>query len=161
MNYPVKYAVLVLEQDDLNSDVKYYIVSKCYVLENTIRYFEESEKKTLYKVIFPYPKMTDDFSKRVEPSFNENGDPRFCELVNILFDNFSKAKEYATLKNNNVNLKLVSEVSLERDDWQEEIDRVQKEHGKGLNKCYDFEEKLMNATSDMKITDLPMKLTKE
>ena len=153
MNYPVKYAILTLKSDDINNDTKYYVVSKCYVLENSIRYFEEGKKRVLYKVVFPYPKLTGDFSVKTEPSFNNNGDPYLYELVNRLYDDYKEAKEDANIKNNNMNLKLLSEVSLERNNWEEEVDRVQKEYDDKLNMYYEFENKLQEATSNMDITD--------
>lgn len=62
MSYPIKYAAMpVLVQKDwakcLNETTKsmefYYIATRCYLVSETLRHYENGESKMTYRVVYP------------------------------------------------------------------------------------------------------------
>lgn len=109
-NYPVKYAPMpIIEQigwdHGLNElerkyDVVCYIVSKCYLLSDKIKYKENGKSLKEYEVVFPYQKGQYYNWERVIPEFNLiNYSCTNSNLVNKVFDNYEEALEFATQKN--------------------------------------------------------------
>lgn len=95
MAYPIKYAampVMVIKEWDsclgkTKSEVDiYYIVSRCYVLGETRRYFMEQPTAESYKVRFPYS-----ISQSIEPTITTEGTE---SIVDRVYD----ASELETLK---------------------------------------------------------------
>ena len=61
-NFPIKYAILELKEKsgylaNYKDIVRGYIVSKCWVVESSIKYFSNGESKIFHKVIFPYKSL--------------------------------------------------------------------------------------------------------
>ena len=42
-----------------------FVVTKCYVLEDTIKYFSNGGKQEYYKVVFPYPNISN-YKKKIQ-----------------------------------------------------------------------------------------------
>lgn len=109
-NYPVKYAAMpIIEQIgwshglnelERNYDVVCYIVSKCYLLSDKIKYKESGKSLKEYEVVFPYQKGQYYSWERVIPEFNLiNYACTNSNLVDKVFDNYEEALEFATQKN--------------------------------------------------------------
>ncbi len=109
-NYPVKYASMpIIEQIgwshglnelERNYDVVCYIVSKCYLLSDKIKYKENGKSLKEYEVVFPYQKGQYYSWERVIPEFNLiNYACTNSNLVDKVFDNYEEALEFATQKN--------------------------------------------------------------
>ena len=109
-NYPVKYAAMpIIEQIgwshrlnelERNYDIVCYVVSKCYLLSDKIKYEESGKKLKEYEVVFPYQKGQYYSWKRVIPEFNLiNYACTNSNLVDKVFDNYEEALEFATQKN--------------------------------------------------------------
>lgn len=107
-NYPVKYTAMpIIEQVGWNHglhelerayDVVCYIVSKCYLISDRIKYKENGESEKEYEVVFPYENGQYSNSwEKVTPSFNHGCvNSTFVEKV---FDTYDDALEFATNKN--------------------------------------------------------------
>lgn len=101
-NYPVKYALMpIIEQIGWGQyDVVCYIVSKCYLLSDKIKYKENGKSLKEYEVVFPYQKGQYYNWERVIPEFNLiNYSCTNSNLVNKVFDNYEETLEFATQKN--------------------------------------------------------------
>lgn len=109
-NYPVKYVAMpIIEQIgwchglnelERNYDVVCYIVSKCYLLSDKIKYKENGKSLKEYEVVFPYQKRQYYSWERVIPEFNLiNYACTNSNLVDKVFDNYEEALEFATQKN--------------------------------------------------------------
>lgn len=109
-NYPIKYAAMpIIEQVgwshglhelERNYDVVYYIVSKCYLLNDKTKYKENGKIEKEYEVIFPYQKGQYSSWLRAIPEFNiySNDCTNSC-LVEKVFDSYEEALEVVTQKN--------------------------------------------------------------
>lgn len=116
-NYPVKYVAMpIIEQIgwchglnelERNYDVVCYIVSKCYLLSDKIKYKENGKSLKEYEVVFPYQKRQYYSWERVIPEFNLiNYACTNSNLVDKVFDNYEEALEFATQKIKNCVIRL-------------------------------------------------------
>lgn len=112
-NYPIRYAVRpIVEQigwsHGLNElEREYgtvaYIVSKCYVISQTKRYFQNGEEDENYSVVFPYQKDSA-YSEyyRVDPSFNIYEQCINSTVVDKIFMTREEAMEEARILNEKI-----------------------------------------------------------
>jgi len=159
LKYPVKYAVLELCTDAFTSDIVYvYIVSKCYVVGENIRYYSDGSSKSLYNVVFPYQ----DFSK-----FNGSGTlekriipeilyGNICnyQQVDCLFDDYYLAKTIADEKNCESLGSLLALISVNGDKlkWINRINEVTNSFSLTLEKCNLYEQHILLESEDMNVT---------
>lgn len=169
IKYPIKYAVLELKQSG-GASVCYkditlgYIVSKCYVMDISIKFFPSGNTKTSCKVVFPFKDidikniklaLPEDNSyyigEKVFPSYDANGDPYPINEVSDLFESYEEAKNEAEEKNQ----KLL-EINKKSEDIKEQLTLCQKYEKLVSLKTYD-----MNVTSDLNFDDIAQLLTLE
>lgn len=98
-NYPVKYAAMpIIEQ----CSVVGYIVSKCYLLKDSIRYKEDGISVKEFEVVFPYRIKNYNIWERVEPRYSIIG---FCEnssITDFVSDSYEEASRKVLLENKNL-----------------------------------------------------------
>ena len=168
LNYPIKYAVLELKErggwiDRYEDKVKGYIVSKCYVVETTIRYTKEGKEKITHKVVFPYQDLTlfkaglrkeeKNLGKGHIPEYDIYGRAYPTEVVEDLFDDYFIAKEKATQKNAELRKELLADISLTNPNWKEEKEKKEEDLLKELSICQSMEEVISFFTEGMEITE--------
>lgn len=96
-NYPVRYSVLDIK---LNDNIIGYIVSKCFILESTIKYASNDNIIVKHKVIFPY---TD-----IKPFIKSYGTNQQLEMtynileVDEIYDNYIEAKKITEENNKRI-----------------------------------------------------------
>lgn len=165
-NYPIKYAVMpIYEQvgwchglNDLERkyEIVYNIVSKCYVINETINYFATGKSEKRYDVVFPYIKsgMYEEWN-RVFPSYNEDLQNSNLTTVDNIYDDFDKALENANMKNMEVLEKMELGIPHTSDGtYKNRIDGVKKIYKKREKKYKKIEELIDIDTQDMKINSI-------
>lgn len=167
LNYPVKYAVLELKErggwaadyQDVNQG---FIVSKCYVIESSIKYDYYGKPTEFNKVVFPY----DDIStfkialkngghrvgKRNIPAYDACGNPHPIRIVDKLFDTYEEAKEEACLKNEEYKNNLINNVSTLEPHWTYQYELLKQDYESRLSLSILFETLITNETTDMEVT---------
>ncbi len=115
-NYPVKYTAMPIFKEGcykkgLESELDCYIVSKCYLLNDTTTYNENGTKEKVYKVIFPYQKGQDSIWERVTPSFRVSTSVHISSFVEEVFDNYEEAFQFASQKNRRLCKKTIGSLS--------------------------------------------------
>ena len=115
-NYPIKYAVVpMIEQVGWSHGLhelerEYgtvcYIVSKCYLVEESKKYKADGTVRVNYHVVCPY--QYDKFNEwnRVEPTFNIHGQCTNDIVVDEVYDNLEEAIVYKDKKNQEIFQKL-------------------------------------------------------
>ena len=112
-NYPIKYAVIpMIEQVGWENGVcelerKYgtvcYIVSKCYVVEESKKYNINGTTKIEYQVVCPFSEDEYYTWRREEPSYNlVHGHCTNSVITDALFDNLEEAKNAKNQKNDDI-----------------------------------------------------------
>lgn len=166
-NYPVKYAVLVVKVDGgwANNYEKVSIgniVSKCYVIENSIRFFGDGTNKVTNKVFFPYANIESFKSGYVHPNqirFNYYGYPCDLEEVEYLFDTFEEAKVVAEENNEKMRRFLLGNIPCYNNpNFNAQYLEIQEEFNRELEMCRQYEEFISENTSDMKISESSVKV---
>lgn len=165
-NYPIKYAVMpIYEQvgwchglNDLERkyEIVYNIVSKCYVINETINYFATGKSEKRYDVVFPYIKsgMYEEWN-RVFPSYNEDLQNSNLTTVDNIYDDFDKALENANMKNMEVLEKMELGIPYTSDNaYKERIDEINRIYKKREKKYKKIEELIDIDTQDMKINSI-------
>lgn len=167
--FPIKYAVLELKQkggytNNYEDIIRGYIVSKCWVVESSIKYFSSGESEVSHKVVFPYSSL-DDFKaslrnngkyigKRIIPSYDANDEPYPVDIVTDLFDTYEDAKAKAKEKNDALQKDLVLTVPYKAYYPQFRISfaEVEEKFKSELAICQLFEDEVEENTKDMIIT---------
>jgi len=149
-NYPIKYALFVKKRqrgwvtglNELERDmvIDYFVVSKCYQVEEKLDFKENGNIEKSYRVVFPYCNQQGEWI-RVVP---EHGYSGICNAVEVdnLYDTFDEALLVAENENNKLfkNMKYFNgkgnlDVCME---WAYKMKEKQI-----------FEEAVENATSDL------------
>ena len=109
LNYPIKYAILELKTKggfihNFEDITVGFIVSKCYVVNQNIRYYEDGSSKTTYHVVFPYNDIHNFkwrtlggftfYDTEISPSFGYHGNCMNANVVSSIYDNFDEADKY-------------------------------------------------------------------
>ncbi len=169
-NFPIKYAILELKEKggyitNYKDIVRGYIVSKCWVVESSIKYFSDGSSKLFHKVIFPYKDLdtlktslrNDDqyIGERVTINYDFNYNPYPVDVVSKLFDSYEDAKIIAEEKNqemkNNIASKVYSSISDPR--FKQTLSTYEHEFEEQLDICYLFEKLSLLKTENMTITE--------
>lgn len=148
-NYPVKYAAMpIIEPIGWNHglerhyDVVCYIVSKCYLLSEKIKYEENGKRLKEYEVVFPYHKGQYNSWERVIPEFN------FTNSVDKVFDNYEEALEFVAQKNKELCDKTWAYLPY-TEDLNNRISEKKQEFNDRLSKYKIMEQQILINTSDL------------
>lgn len=168
INYPIKYAVLELKTrggwsvgyEDITQG---FIVSKCYVVESNIVYHSDGTNKLTHKVVFPFEDIsclqnslmngTQNIGEENIPSYDACNRPYPATVVTNLFDSYEAAKISAEEKNEEYKHILVLKVYAENLNRKEQFKKLKGEFDQKLKLCYLFEQLVLEATKDMRISE--------
>ena len=159
INYPIKYAAMpIIEQVgwvpglhemERDYDVVCYIVSKCYLISDLIKYKEDGNAVREYEVVFPYKPGEFNRWQRVAPQYNLiNGYSTNSIKVNEVFDSYEEALNYATGKNEKLCEKSWVYLPYSRD-VVEKIQEKKDEFETRLAEYKKLEEQILFNTNDM------------
>lgn len=136
------------------SIIKVEGVSKCYVIESSIKYSPNGDKQISHKVVFPFSNLetlrrslhnqSEYIGKRTIPVYDACNRPYPVNVVTDLFDSYEEAKIDAEEKNEEYKHEFAK-----NPDWKEQF----KEFEQSLELCYLFEKLVLEATEDMNITN--------
>lgn len=164
-NYPVKYAIMPIYEQvgwmsglhelERNYEVVGYIVSKCYVVSKKTKYLEDGREEKEFEVVFPYQRT--DYTRihdwtRVYPEFNYNRNCINSNIVCVLYDDFTDAKEKVEKLNRDIlsyNLGIISLKNMEN------ILSVKKEHEERMERFKYLESKIEEETITMRVNNKP------
>ena len=165
LNYPIKYAVLELKQDEryLTNNQKYtsgFIASKCYVIKSEINYYNNGGYNTIHHVVFPYTDFVSfifnfkcdktDIGKREYPSINSKLNS--THAVSDLFETYEEAKESSKEKNEYLRADLTLSLSILDEDFMKKLEEINNKFLTKLAVCNRFEELVLKNTEDMNIS---------
>lgn len=159
-NYPIKYALMpIIKQNGwsigLNElERKYavscYIVSKCYVVGENKKYYQDGTFKIKYSVVFVYEK--DDYNRyleRVEPEFNLiNEECTNSLFVDEVFESYEDAKVVAQEKNEEILSKKLSCLKVDANFYQK-IEEMKEEQEENLKFYRKLESKIEENSTDL------------
>lgn len=159
INYPVKYTAMpIIEQVGWSNglheleriyDVVCYIVSKCYLLNDSTKYKEDGHSVKEYEVVFPYQLERYANWRRTIPSFNiHSGSCTNSEIVDFIFDSYEEALEYATTKNEELCQKTWIYLPYSKN-FAEEIQEKKNEFYDRLTKYKILEQQILLHTNDL------------
>lgn len=168
-NYPIKYAVLELTEEggypvNYKDIVRGYIVSKCYVVESSIKYFYNGDSKIFHKVVFPFKSLktlklslrnqNQYNGEKVTPKYDYNNEPYPVNIVSDLFDTYEDAKVQAQSQNEKLKHQIVSKIPYSVSDpkFKPTLAEYEKDYIEQLAICQLFEKLALSNTEDMNIT---------
>ena len=139
VNYPVKYTAMpVIEQVgwshgmhelERESDVVCYIVSKCFLINDTTKYEENGQSVKEYEVVFPYQKSEYRTWKRCVPEFNlMSGYCINSNRTKHVFNTYEEALNYVNVKNEELFEKTCVylpyfKIKSKKDEFQTKVDK--------------------------------------
>lgn len=158
INYPVKYAAMpIYEQvgwcpgfNELEREygTVCYIVSKCYLVKDSIRYRENGQSIMEYEVVFPYQHRENRWERKT-PSFNiYSHECTNSDIVEKVFDTYEEALEDATTKNDDL-LKKIWGVIPYTKDFMQVIAKKSDEFDYKLARYKMLEQQILYHTSDI------------
>ena len=161
LNYPIKYALLGIEEQvgwqagiheiEREYAICGYIVSKVYVVGETIKYNGDGFYSKQFQVVFPFPSILE--QNRQKPRYDLDFNCYNYFNVNFLFDSFDQAKNVATNKNKLLrHQKCLPKISNKEMTLIERIKKGQEEFDKQLNRYLEFEDFISKETIDMEVT---------
>lgn len=180
--YPIKFAVLELKKHGgwivgYNDITLGYIVSKCYVVESSIKYLPSGDTKISHKVVFPFKdinieKLKLDLQKeqqyyigeKITPCYDTWGNSYPVDIVSNIFESYEEAKQEAEIKNKEIMKNLILEVSSQNSilKFKEEYENLKKQFTEQLTICQAFEQLVTIETADMDVSsEISIKLNKK
>lgn len=176
LNYPIKYAVLEVKERGgyaVNYEIVTlgFIVSKCYVIESSIRYLRSGKEEPYHKVVFPFKNITK-FEEGLHsnqkylgeaniPNDNFYNNASLFNIVDIVFEDYDDAKKFSEEKNEFVRIRhefqrpfLFPNDKLSDYNKQLKIfEQEKKEIEKRIILCHKFEEAILEQTEEMIISE--------
>lgn len=159
LHQPIKYAVLELKEKGgylvgYKDITQGFIVSKCYVIGSNRVYNSDGSKNLTHTVVFPFKDISyfkDSFRNNFQnigdknvPSYDGPNDSYLTDVVAELFDSYETAKVDTEQKNEEYKQNLY---------LKEQSEILTSEFKQSLELCYLFEQLVLDATEDMKITE--------
>ena len=146
-NFPIKYTLQPLHgfiYETEHYKTESYIVTKCYVVEDIVRYSEDGTIKNIHKVVLPYQ----DFpysKKRNYPTYDINTGSYNVREVEHLYDSLEEAKEVCDF----LNMKCFEEIAVANTSRVSNfIDLVEER----FNLLDEEENRLLESTNDMEVS---------
>ena len=169
-NFPIKYAILELKEKggyitNYEYIVRGYIVSKCWVVESSIKYFSDGDSEFFHKVVFPYKNLDNlkmslrsdgrYIGKRVTINYDFNYNPYPVDVVKELFDTYEEAKIKAEEKNEEMKDNIASKIYFSISDprFKQTLSEYERELEEQLSICQLFEKIALIKSKDMTITE--------
>lgn len=166
--YPIKYAILQLKEkggwlEEYEDIVRGNIVSKCFVVESSIKYFSDGSSRIFHKVVFPFKNLEtlklsllnkDEFiGTKVIPSYDASYNPYPVDIVLDLFDTYEDAKVKAQEENEKMRHKIVLNVPFKISDprFKQTLTEYEQAFINQLSVCQLFEKLSLLNTEDMNI----------
>ena len=148
-NYPIKYVVIPLKQNlESISNFSYYIVSKCYVINEVKEYKSNGDISFNYRVVIPYQYNNNLGWQRVEPRYNSSYiKSANSTIVSELFDNIAEAK----VKANELNTLMLNQI-IERSSTLD-VSKIKKNYLSDMARYKELENKFEEGTKDLVIND--------
>ena len=169
MKYPIKYAILELKLNGgpthcYEEITKGFIVSKCYVLEEALKYTSYGDAIPKYVISFPYDnfeyfiewmgKNSDNYYfDHYKYYYESKNDPSEAHLkdsfpivVTQIFDTYKEAKEIANNKNGELKYNLLINTGIK------EYETLSKEFDDNMNLCGEYEKFIYVNTTNMQIS---------
>lgn len=163
INYPVKYALMpIIEQVgwthglhelERDYDVVYYVVSKCYLINDTTKYKEDGSIEREYEVVFPYQPSEFNSWKREKPSYNlMHGGCINSNKVDRIFDTYEEALKCAKGKNESLCEKTWVSLPI-TDDILDKIEEKKSEFNSKAEEYLALQELISLNTLDMEVKE--------
>ena len=176
LNYPVKYSVLELKENGgfmnhYDEIVRGYIVSKCYLVESSTKYYVNGESEQVYKVVFPYTNLekfkskmsysNSDLGEPTYPRYDNNGNVCNYQVVEDLYDSYEQASAIAKYKNGKLHSRFFSMISILDSDWKGKLDTFERDFCEELAICDAFEKVIEKNTDNMEVSTVGVQYKKE
>ena len=166
--FPIKYAILELKEEggyitNYEDIVRGYIVSKCWLVESSIKYFSDGNSEFFHRVIFPYKDLAtlkislrndrEYIGERVTIRYDFNPCP--VDVVSEVFDSYEDAKIIAEAKNKEMKRHIASKIFFSISDprFKQALSEREHEIAEQLSICQLFEKLALLKTKDMTITE--------
>ena len=160
INYPIKYAVIPITEDVVNSNRTHerifvcYIVSKCYLLEERKKYTIDGRTEKEYRIVIPYEKHDYNTWRRVEESCNLVGwDCVNSITTDAVYDTIAEARIAKERKNQKLLDSMFS--CMTYDVFIKNNKQVRSDFKKKLNFYEKFEDEIERKTQELCINRLP------
>ena len=160
INYPIKYAVIPITEDVVNSYGAQerifvcYIVSKCYLLEERKKYTIDGRTEKEYRIVIPYEKHDYNTWRRVEESCNLVGwDCVNSITTDAVYDTIAEARIAKERKNQKLLDSMFS--CMPYDIFIKNSKQVRSNFKKKLNFYEKFEDEIERKTKELCINRLP------
>ena len=154
LNYPIKYAVLgIKEQED---EIVAYIAEKVYVISEKVEYFKDGTSKKKYQVVFPFKNRKDYKTGGVTPEFTHYNQCYNSDIIDVLYDSYEEAKSISSTLNKK--LREDSLVGIDRTikGWPEKIMSKQRIFDQKLAIYEDLELAIASLEIGMLISEEPV-----
>lgn len=160
--YPVQYAVLELKEKGgylvgYKDIIRGNIVSKCYVVESSIKYSSDGNKQIFHKVVFPFKSLetlklslrnnSEYIGEKAAPGYDANNEPYPVDIVSDVFDTYEEANVKAQERNEKM-----KQLSVSDDETKRVLTEYEKDFMGQLSICKLFERLALAKTEDMNIT---------
>lgn len=164
--YPVKYAVLELKvkggwSDNYQDVTMGYIASKCYVIEQNIRFYQDGSSNLSYQVVFPYndfnsykTRMADENpldGKAIAPTFELSGSCTNADTVLDVYDTLEEASMDAESKNERRIARAGAYISLADPNWREKYNAEARVVEQELAICKSYEQAICEKTANVTV----------
>lgn len=158
-NYPIKYAVMPIYEHsgyavglyklEHTYDISLYIVSKCYLIEESVCYQENGEKKSEYKIVYPYENDDNSYSlARCEPEFGYNNQPTNCFVVDNVFDDFDSCFTETERLNKEIFYKKIGNMPF-TEDFSKKVELFKEKYNKKIQEYRKLEKRIEDSSSDL------------
>lgn len=157
LNYPIKYAVLEIKDQD--GKISGYIVEKVYVIGENTKYFKDGTSKKIYQIVYPFKNKADYELGGITPKFTEISECNNCDYTEQLFNSYEEAKDISRHLNKKLRENYLTSIDTKLSNWPEKVIARQRRFDEKLAIYEDFELAVAFLELKMMVSEEPVLLT--
>lgn len=156
-NYPIRYALVPMYEycwrlGKKEEEIVAYIVTKCYLINETKNYKISGNVEVKYHVVCPYQYLDFDIWTRVEPKFNMNGSCYNGFITDKVYTNLNKALAAKDKMNAEIVAKKCCYIRID-ENYEQNVKSIKKEYAEKQIYYNEVESKINSNTEELNLNE--------
>ncbi len=156
-NYPIRYALVPMYEycwrlGEKEEEIVAYIVTKCYLVNETKKYERNGNVELRYHVVCPYQYLDFDIWHRVEPKFNMNRNCCNGFITDKVYTSLEKAIDAKNKKNADIVANKCCHIRID-ENFEQNVKNIKNEYAEKFAYYDEVESKINSNTEELDLNN--------